>query len=179
MQTISPFGALTANTIPPADFKKLTRIPIVICYGGYIPDKPSDNGGQWTAGGSGSKWRALLPHASTATAATPQSYTCPSWASGATPTPSLQRRTMCSLSTCCPHGLPKGGLTGPAPPRWRISAGISEKCTYTPGGASSVFIRCASHSLILVHPSVICVWADRGERRIFASKEITKKSTDL
>lgn len=45
MQTISPFGALTANTIPPADFEKLTRIPIVICYGGYIPDKPSDNGG--------------------------------------------------------------------------------------------------------------------------------------
>ena len=46
MQTISPFGALTANTIPPADFEKLTRIPIVICYGGYIPDKPSDNGGK-------------------------------------------------------------------------------------------------------------------------------------
>lgn len=45
MQTISPFGALTANTIPPADFEKLTRIPIVICYGGYIPDKPSDNWG--------------------------------------------------------------------------------------------------------------------------------------
>lgn len=55
MQIISPFGALTANTIPPADFEKLTRIPIVIYYGGYIPDKPSDNGGQWTAGGSGSK----------------------------------------------------------------------------------------------------------------------------
>lgn len=45
MQTISPFGALTANTIPPADFEKLTRIPVVICYGGYIPDKPSDNWG--------------------------------------------------------------------------------------------------------------------------------------
>lgn len=87
---------------------------------------------------------------------------------------------MCSLPTCCPHGLPKGGLTGPAPPRWRISAGISEKCTYhPPRGASSVFIRCASHSLILVHPSVICVWADRGERRIFASKEITKKEHRL
>ena len=26
MQTISPFGALSANTIPPADFEKLTRI---------------------------------------------------------------------------------------------------------------------------------------------------------
>lgn len=60
MQTISPFGALTANTIPPADFEKLTLIPIVVCYGGYIPDKPSDNGGQWTAGGAGSKWRALF-----------------------------------------------------------------------------------------------------------------------
>lgn len=39
----SPFGALSANTIPPADFEKLTRIPIVIYYGDYIPDKPSDN----------------------------------------------------------------------------------------------------------------------------------------
>lgn len=54
MQTISPFGALTANTIPPADFKKLTRIPIVICYGGYIPDKPSDNGGAMDS------WRGRL-----------------------------------------------------------------------------------------------------------------------
>lgn len=140
MQTISPFGALTANTIPPADFEKLTRIPIVICYGGYIPDKPSDNGGAMDS------WRVrlemvrpFLPHASTATAATPQSYTCPSWASGATPTPSLQRRTMCSLPTCCPHGLPKGGLTGPAPPRWRICAGFSEKCTYTPRGGFFCF----------------------------------------
>ena len=48
-----------------------------------------------------------------------------------------------------------------------------------PGGLLLFFIRCASHSLVLVHPSVICVWADGGERRIFASKEITKKGHRL
>lgn len=79
MQTISPFGALTANTIPPADFEKLTRIPIVICYGGYIPDKPSDNwGGNGQLEDPARNGAPFLPHASTATAATPQSYTCPS-----------------------------------------------------------------------------------------------------
>ena len=43
MSTISPFGALTATAIPLADFEKLTRIPIIIYYGDYIPTKPSTN----------------------------------------------------------------------------------------------------------------------------------------
>lgn len=43
LQTISPFGALGATAIPLADFEKLTRFPIIIYYGDYIPDKPSDN----------------------------------------------------------------------------------------------------------------------------------------
>ena len=47
LQTISPFGALGATSIPLADFEKLTRFPIIIYYGDYIPDEPSDIG-QWT-----------------------------------------------------------------------------------------------------------------------------------
>ena len=43
LPTISPFGALGATSIAPADFAKLTRIPIVIYYGDYIPDRPSNN----------------------------------------------------------------------------------------------------------------------------------------
>lgn len=43
LQTISPFGALGATSILLADFEKLTRFPIVIYYGDYISDKPSDN----------------------------------------------------------------------------------------------------------------------------------------
>lgn len=43
LKTISPFGDLTATAIPLADFEKLTRFPIIIYYGDYIPDKPSDN----------------------------------------------------------------------------------------------------------------------------------------
>lgn len=43
MQTISPFGALSATSITLADFEKLTRFPIIIYYGDYIPDEPSDN----------------------------------------------------------------------------------------------------------------------------------------
>ena len=43
LQTISPFGALTATSVPIEDFEKLTRIPIVIYYGDYIPDAPSKN----------------------------------------------------------------------------------------------------------------------------------------
>lgn len=43
LQTISPFGALGATSIPLADFEKLTRFPIIIYYGDYIPDEPSDN----------------------------------------------------------------------------------------------------------------------------------------
>ena len=37
LQTISPFGALGATPIPLADFEKLTRFPIIIYYGDYIP----------------------------------------------------------------------------------------------------------------------------------------------
>lgn len=39
-------GTLVANGITLAEFKKLTRIPIIIYYGDFIPDKPSDNPGQ-------------------------------------------------------------------------------------------------------------------------------------
>lgn len=43
----SPFGPskYTAGAIPMDDFLKLTRIPIVIYYGDYIPDAPSGNWG--------------------------------------------------------------------------------------------------------------------------------------
>lgn len=43
----SPFGPTkyTATAIPMDDFLKLTRIPIVIYYGDYIPDEPSGNWG--------------------------------------------------------------------------------------------------------------------------------------
>lgn len=37
------FGALTALEIPLEEFKRLTQIPIVIYYGDYIPENPSDN----------------------------------------------------------------------------------------------------------------------------------------
>lgn len=43
LETISPFGALSATPIPMDDFMKLTRIPIIIYYGDYIPDEPSKN----------------------------------------------------------------------------------------------------------------------------------------
>lgn len=41
----SSSGLLSANAVPMEDFLKLTRIPIVIYYGDYIPAKPSDNPG--------------------------------------------------------------------------------------------------------------------------------------
>ena len=43
LPTISPFGALAATAIPLADFEKLTRFPIIIYYGDYIPTQPSEN----------------------------------------------------------------------------------------------------------------------------------------
>lgn len=43
LETISPFGALSATPIPMDDFMKLTRISIIIYYGDHIPDEPSDN----------------------------------------------------------------------------------------------------------------------------------------
>ncbi len=39
-------GTLSGVGVPLAEFKKLTRIPIIIYYGDFIPDKPSDNPGQ-------------------------------------------------------------------------------------------------------------------------------------
>lgn len=39
-------GALSAIGVPMAEFMKLTKIPIVIYYGDFIPDKPSDYPGQ-------------------------------------------------------------------------------------------------------------------------------------
>ena len=39
-------GTLAAIGVPMAEFMKLTKIPIRIFYGDFIPDKPSDNPGQ-------------------------------------------------------------------------------------------------------------------------------------
>lgn len=39
-------GALAAIGVPLAEFKKLTKIPIIIYYGDFIPEKPSDIPGQ-------------------------------------------------------------------------------------------------------------------------------------
>jgi pimeloyl-ACP methyl ester carboxylesterase len=39
-------GTLEAIGVPLDDFKKLTKIPIVIYYGDFIPDKPNSNPGQ-------------------------------------------------------------------------------------------------------------------------------------
>jgi hypothetical protein len=49
----SSAGPLTALAVPKADFMKLTKIPIVIYYGDFIPEKPDPNPG---ADG----WRARL-----------------------------------------------------------------------------------------------------------------------
>lgn len=39
-------GTLAALGVPRPEFMKLTKIPIIIYYGDFIPDKPSDNPGQ-------------------------------------------------------------------------------------------------------------------------------------
>ncbi len=41
----SSVGVLTAIGVPVAEFTKLTKIPIIIFYGDFIPEKPSDNPG--------------------------------------------------------------------------------------------------------------------------------------
>jgi pimeloyl-ACP methyl ester carboxylesterase len=46
-------GALQATAVPMADFMKLTKIPIIIYYGDFIPAKPDPNPGQ-------DGWRARL-----------------------------------------------------------------------------------------------------------------------
>ena len=39
-------GALSAIGVPMGEFMKLTKIPIIIFYGDFIPEKPSENPGQ-------------------------------------------------------------------------------------------------------------------------------------
>ena len=39
-------GTLTAIGVPRAEFLKLTKLPIIVFYGDFIPEKPSDNPGQ-------------------------------------------------------------------------------------------------------------------------------------
>jgi len=46
-------GNLAAMGVPRSDFMKLTKIPIIIYYGDFIPEKPMDNPGQ-------DGWRARL-----------------------------------------------------------------------------------------------------------------------
>lgn len=50
---ISSGGSLKARSVTRSDFKKLTKIPIVIYYGDNIPEKPMDNPGQ-------DQWRIRL-----------------------------------------------------------------------------------------------------------------------
>lgn len=75
LQTISPFGALGATSIPLADFEKLTRFPIIIYYGDYIPDKPSDNWAMdsWRVR---LQWHGCLQSVSIVTVAMPRWYIC-------------------------------------------------------------------------------------------------------
>jgi len=49
----SSAGMLEAVGVPLADFMRLTKIPIIIYYGDYIPDEPNPNPGQ-------DMWRARL-----------------------------------------------------------------------------------------------------------------------
>lgn len=42
----SSAGAIGAIGVPMADFMKLTKIPVVIYYGDFIPEKPNENPGQ-------------------------------------------------------------------------------------------------------------------------------------
>jgi pimeloyl-ACP methyl ester carboxylesterase len=46
-------GVLRATGVPLADFMQLTKIPIIIYYGDYIPDQPVQNPGQ-------EQWRAAV-----------------------------------------------------------------------------------------------------------------------
>ena len=49
----SSAGALEAVAVPPSEFEKLTKIPVVIYYGDFIPKEPNANPGQ-------DGWRARL-----------------------------------------------------------------------------------------------------------------------
>lgn len=46
-------GVLKATGVPMDDFKKLTKIPVIIYYGDFIPDEPDQNPGQ-------EQWRAAV-----------------------------------------------------------------------------------------------------------------------
>ena len=46
-------GTLSAREVPMADFQRLTKIPIIIYYGDYIPEEPVENPGQ-------EQWRVAL-----------------------------------------------------------------------------------------------------------------------
>ena len=45
MPSSSPFGELKAAGVPLSEFMKLTKIPIVLYFGDYIPDEPSKDPG--------------------------------------------------------------------------------------------------------------------------------------
>jgi len=56
-------GALKGLGVPLADFEKLTKIPIVMYYGDFIPDQPVDNPGQeqWRAAyAMAKKWKEAV-----------------------------------------------------------------------------------------------------------------------
>lgn len=53
LETSSPFGALKGTPIALEDFNKLTKIPIIIYYGDYIPLEPTD---EWNK----DNWRVRL-----------------------------------------------------------------------------------------------------------------------
>jgi pimeloyl-ACP methyl ester carboxylesterase len=58
-------GALAAIGVPMAEFIKLTKIPIIIFYGDFIPEKPTDNPGQdgWRVRlEMARKWRDTVNH---------------------------------------------------------------------------------------------------------------------
>jgi hypothetical protein len=61
----SAAGELTGAAVPMTEFMKLTRIPIVIYYGDFIPEKPSEFPGQdlWRVRlEMARKWRDAVNH---------------------------------------------------------------------------------------------------------------------
>ena len=56
MESSSPFGPLKGVPVPEDDFKRLTKIPILMVFGDNIPDEPSPYGGE-------DNWRVRLTSA--------------------------------------------------------------------------------------------------------------------